>query len=386
MILSSKKCFLCIIQNVIGFLIITLTKSNPTGALLIDYPLSIGTSLVVTCTNKDARYGDKYFYRSSSLKSSSSDSSQKGSSIKNKISKDERNLGGRRKRIRHITIHNPNPYNIPRDPEERWEFFYTHLLEYYLQHGHTNNIQVGPKINQSLLHNWMAAQRLSYMKRMGIISTQNYQYNKITSLSEEKKTKLDILHFPWGPISNDGMNRHALSTNAISVNKTNRRNTGLSCNENSENNPTKWTFMFHQLSKFYEEHNHSHLPQIYPENPALGKWVYKQRYLKHSLSDRRKQMMDQLQFHWFSKSYITENKKKQTKRKTWNEYYSDLMQFRQENGHCNVSKNMKDENNSKLYKWILNQRLSYKKWINGEKSFMNKDRFDLLEKIGFQWE
>lgn len=335
----------------------------------------------------------------SSLKSTSAfiDENQISSNDENNSDNGENNKSKKRKRqsrrIRDVII-TPNPYNIPSDTEQRWTMFYTFLLEHYLQHGNTENIEVGPKINQSLLRNWMAEQRLSYMQLLDILpdyNTVGARKRKISPLSMEKKELLDRAGFHWGPFADmepKYVNRNGKSSiTATSISTSTLKRTNLLHNKQDDSfHSSKWTSMFHQLLKFFEEQKHSHIPQIFPENPALGKWVYRQRHSKHHLSERRKQMLNQLNFHWLDVPTTTNSDTKIKKRKkTWKQYYADLVHFQKQYGHLNVPSTY--SKNPKLRSWIKHQRKRYQLLKTGdENTRMNERRIQALEKIGFDWE
>ena len=63
----------------------------------------------------------------------------------------------------------------------------------------------------------------------------------------------------------------------------------------------------------------------------------------------------------------------------WLEMYEELVKFKREAGHCNVSEDDKDDELAKLGRWVGRQR---RKLCNGT---MRKDRQIRLEELGFQW-
>ena len=48
----------------------------------------------------------------------------------------------------------------------------------------------------------------------------------------------------------------------------------------------RWQFRFAELKDFNEKLGHCNVPYRYPSNPALGKWVSKQRVLNNKVSNR----------------------------------------------------------------------------------------------------
>merc|ERR1739838_616068 len=67
----------------------------------------------------------------------------------------------------------------------------------------------------------------------------------------------------------------------------------------------------------------------------------------------------------------------------WNERLSDLLEFKQQWGHCNVPQ--KYAKNPKLGRWVGYQRSQYRLLKSGRESFISDERIAQLEKLGFQW-
>jgi hypothetical protein len=61
----------------------------------------------------------------------------------------------------------------------------------------------------------------------------------------------------------------------------------------------------------------------------------------------------------------------------WNNMFSQLVEYRNKNGHCNVPYNWNQ--NSKLAKWVSTQR---KRQIQG---MLSEDQVQMLQNIGFIW-
>jgi len=67
----------------------------------------------------------------------------------------------------------------------------------------------------------------------------------------------------------------------------------------------------------------------------------------------------------------------------WGAQFLKLIAYKQEHGHCNVVQ--RDSKNKSLGLWVNQQRQSYKKWKNGNKTPMTEKRIVMLERIGFNW-
>ena len=213
----------------------------------------------------------------------------------------------------------------------------------------TNNI-----VNVELLKrldNWMIKQRQEYTKF-------EFNTNTTTSMTSYRIHKLESIGFIW--------------------------------NNRSD---YKFDMKLRQLQEFKNIHGHLNIPQ---NHPGLGRWVARIRQLYHSSNDdnpsptknnnnnttssltkERIQVLNDLGFEW--KSTL----KGSAYNNTWEKRYVALIAFKEQNGHCNVPKNYKLD--QELGAWVRNQRTQYMNLKKGKKSPMSNDRIVLLEKIGFQW-
>jgi len=139
--------------------------------------------------------------------------------------------------------------------------------------------------------------------------------------------------------------------------------------------PNKWTKMFKRLQTYQQEHDGScNVPQGYPQDPKLGRWVKKQRniYKKGSLAKERCDLLEKIGFGWTDKS------REQSFQDQWVEMFKRLQAYQQEHdGTCNVPR--KYPQDPKLGRWVNMQRNLYKK------GSLAKERYDQLEAIGFEW-
>lgn len=143
-----------------------------------------------------------------------------------------------------------------------------------------------------------------------------------------------------------------------------------------------WQERYNELVVFWKQNGHSCVPQRYPPNRALGKWVHKQRQeykkrrngLTSSLTSYRIESLVKLQFQ-FDPTNRAEG--------LWQRRYKELIHFRELHGHCMVPQ--KYPPNRALGKWVHRQRHEFSKEINKESSFLTRKRIDALNKIGFQW-
>ena len=122
------------------------------------------------------------------------------------------------------------------------------------------------------------------------------------------------------------------------------------------------------------------MPNAFPENAALAQWVKRQRYQyklkqeskRSTMSDERVSALNEIGFIWDSHSAI------------WDERLSELIQYKQVNGHCNVPSRFTQ--NRQLAVWVKRQRRQYKFHCEGKPSSMTRERIASLEAIGFEWD
>eukprot|EP00804_Cyclotella_cryptica_P020359 CCRYP_012600-RA/>CCRYP_012600-RA protein AED:0.17 eAED:0.14 QI:0/0/0/0.5/1/1/2/0/235 len=128
------------------------------------------------------------------------------------------------------------------------------------------------------------------------------------------------------------------------------------------------------LIAFKEKNGHCRVPQ---RQQNLGRYVNNLRedyklYSRDPSSCKHltKDLVDQLNslgFEWAIKKPCEEN---------WNDKYGMLLEFRQENNHCDVPRS------TKLGRWVAEQRKYYKK---KDVKNLGQGKIDKLEKIGFKW-
>jgi hypothetical protein len=142
----------------------------------------------------------------------------------------------------------------------------------------------------------------------------------------------------------------------------------------------QWTEKFEELVQFRQTKGHCCVPHTYKENPALARWVKRQRYqykLKNegkqsTMTDERVDALEQIGFIWDSHGAA------------WAERLNELKEYRTETGHCNVPSNY--PSNPQLATWVKCQRRQYKLFWDGKTSNMTLGRVSGLEEIGFEWE
>jgi len=137
-----------------------------------------------------------------------------------------------------------------------------------------------------------------------------------------------------------------------------------------------------ELTAFKDLFGHCNVPQAYAANKSLGHWCHSIRVAyKHvqqgmstsyNLSKDRMERLEEIGFQW----QITD----------FNTRCIELMAFKEEFGHCNVTTRFPA--NPSLGRWCSTLRGAYRKIQKGmeTKTNLSQDRIARLEAIGFQWQ
>lgn len=166
-----------------------------------------------------------------------------------------------------------------------------------------------------------------------------------------------------------------------------------------------WEEHFQELKEFHRENGHTRVPRrTYKKNPFLGEWVHYQRrnYEKKSPFLLQSDKMKKLQEIGFE-FQLPE------KRKSWDERFEQLVQFRETHGHCNVPiprekrensdtvtpKTVKQANGETVVlrgkyddkvtfaHFVRLQKVRYLKYKNGDRKALTESRFQKLHDLGF---
>lgn len=214
--------------------------------------------------------------------------------------------------------------------DEQWDEMFRWLERYATLNGGDCNVPTNDNGgNEKRLFLWLGKQRL-----------------RKSLLSEDQRTKLDKLGLIWE-------------------------------DANKEKQDYKWNELYDCLKEFREEHGNCRVPQRWDENPALGRWVARQRilYRQGLLPEDRQMQLDRLDFTW----NVRKSKKKDYSKETeqWNRSYELLCSFHQEHGHCDVPTTRSYD--LSLGNWVADQRKYHKNGI------LKEDRKKYLDQIGFKW-
>jgi hypothetical protein len=207
---------------------------------------------------------------------------------------------------------------------EFWYEGYSYLKEFIKQVGHAK-IPATFKTNDGYaLGKWVEEQ------------IKSFQQNKI---NDEVKEKLNAIEgWSWNPM------------------------------------PEFWHEGYSHLLRFVEQEGHSRVPGKYKTNNgySLGSWISTQRNNCKKL---------QLSLENIQKMELIEDWSWNPKADKWNEGYSHLLKFVEQEGHSRVPGNYKTNNGYSLGKWVVSQISDLKK------SKLTTEQIENLEQIkGWTWD
>jgi hypothetical protein len=112
-----------------------------------------------------------------------------------------------------------------------------------------------------------------------------------------------------------------------------------------------WQRYFAQLAAYHQRFGHCLVPQDWPENPRLARWVRFQRQCHKSgaLSPAESAQLESLGFAWKIKTYSDE---------IWDRQFARLVDYQQRFGHCRGPYHCPEYKS--LGRWLQTQRLLLK--------------------------
>jgi DNA-directed RNA polymerase subunit N (RpoN/RPB10) len=208
-------------------------------------------------------------------------------------------------------------WDMPVSRDHRWELMFLRLRDFYNAYGHCRVPQKWRKDIQ--LAHWVQVQRRMY--------TQG-------KLREDREQKLNSIDFIWN-----------IKTIFDS----------------------QWKQYYQELESFCQKHGHCRVPGKYVK---LAGWIERQRTAKakNILPADRERMLEKINFIWDFKDI---------KKKEWDEKYSQLLDYKQRNGHSFVPVNFKE--NRALGIWVATQRRLE------AKGKLDQEKKKKLNKLGFVW-
>jgi hypothetical protein len=135
-----------------------------------------------------------------------------------------------------------------------------------------------------------------------------------------------------------------------------------------------WNLRLEQFAEYKQTHAGScSVPSGYAPIPALGHWVFTQRKLKKmkKISVEREKKLNAIGFVWTRGQELASNV-------PWNTRFQQLLEYKKENGDCNVSKSNSSQHID-LRRWVVVQRHSKKS------ARLSEECEAKLNAIGFIW-
>jgi hypothetical protein len=123
-----------------------------------------------------------------------------------------------------------------------------------------------------------------------------------------------------------------------------------------------WEEHFQLLVQYKVQHGDCNVPQKYQQESKLGQWVNIQRKRKDKLSNEQRAKLDELGFAWSVK-------------RTWEESFHLLVQYKEQHGDCNVS--TRYDQDPTLGNWVAHQR--------NKKDRLTDEQRAKLDDLEFSW-
>ena len=128
-----------------------------------------------------------------------------------------------------------------------------------------------------------------------------------------------------------------------------------------------WEQGFESLSAYKAEHGNCFVrDKLRYRGFSLGNWIYVQIRDVDKLDAIKIERLNNLGFIWDKEDYA------------WEKGFSELVEFKEKNGHCEVPAKRKDGKAGGLNNWVSTQRKN--------QCDLKKERWKRLDKLGFDWE
>jgi hypothetical protein len=223
-----------------------------------------------------------------------------------------------------------------------WEEAYNDLKSYYDEHGDCG------------AHSW---------SHVGQFVAQQRRKRTRNQLSAEQIRRLDEVNMNWDTVA--------------------------------QKNEKRWNEMLVRLKKYRKKYGDTRVPQNYPDEPQLGRWVTSQMtaFRLDELNPERMEKLEYIGFDW----YRNESRRWKGTRNmgkyddTWNEKFKELVAYKREHGHTLVTSRARaferahgmtpdddgDNEETDLGLWVCAQRRKFRDEV------LPPERKAKLEKIGF---
>lgn len=269
--------------------------------------------------------------------------------------------------------------------ETQWQQRYAELCEFRRVRGHCDVPQQG---RHGLLGRWVTRQRGRW----------HHPGRQGTPLSARQKQLLNKLGFDWTPKANRWQTRLAevqayQRRHGVGTRPTREAEPALGawlawqCKRKEmpaaqrkqldalalEWHPVQshWRQRYGELRAFKQRFGSCSVPRGWQPNPALGNWVALQRRRRQrgTLAPDQRRLLDELGFDWVGNPIGP--------RKSWEERFRELRNFRQRFGHCQVPAMWTE--NTPLGSWVRHQRVLHQ---HGKLPARQRER---LDELGFCW-
>ncbi len=128
----------------------------------------------------------------------------------------------------------------------------------------------------------------------------------------------------------------------------------------------KWLKNYNALAEFKAKYGHCR-PKIGQLNKDVIKWIDYHRRIKEKTAPKRVEKLEELGFLWREDI-------KRLEEIEWQDYYRQLIAFKEKNGHCQVTDTTAEKS---FYYWVQAQRRQENK--------LPKEKKLLLDDLGFLW-
>lgn len=146
--------------------------------------------------------------------------------------------------------------------------------------------------------------------------------------------------------------------------------TGFNWGEERQDPDELWNARLHEFATFLAEHGHGRVPSGWAPNPALGKWVDRQRQLRRAcrLRPDRQAALEREGFDWGAGPQPNSEQ-------LWLQRMAELAEYRSRYGNCVVPQRWTE--NQALGRWVAKQRR--RRWE------LPEERRERLDALGFEW-
>lgn len=218
-------------------------------------------------------------------------------------------------------------HNLPVGQSAKWDLTFEKLVEFKSRFRHCN-VPVNWKENPNF-GRWVSTQK---------------RLHREGTLKPDREAKLNQLQFSWA------RQEYSHPTGQASL----------------------WNVSFDKLVEFKSRYGHCRVPVGWKEDPALGRWVAKQRLFRSKgiLRSDREARLNSLQSPWLDSSITTFDGK-------WDALFQKLVEFKSRYGHCRVPLNGQED--MSLGRWIANQR------VFKAQEKLRSDREAKLDELDSSW-